>query len=459
MAEHPAGRSGGSRSIWRGLLIAGVFLALAVAAAIPVAGCGSNSSPGTTSAATVTSTTFAATEQKPFRSYEFEPPPGEYPGSFFELSQDYPTEEPPASERPSFFKTDFRTDWRKYMMEVREYCLAGNTETDWLGEKNPVRPWYNMPWQDVGKNGREAIHGLTKEVSVKRHLLSPTQEYGKGDVYAVGYYNAFGAYTIGQVWKNHEEPDPVFVSEHGFPIGTVVCKPLFVSIPKAIAEKEVEWLKNPVAWQAYTRIVDEGEARKVQDVLLVQMDFMVRDERASAGWVFGTFQYNGALGHHDRWENLAPLGIMWGNDPEEDKKIPVQFSSSGRLLATPINAELKETVVNPDTSELPITHLGWNGRLNGPADNFLSSCMSCHMTSSDPERPLLPPKSPQPTPGSPGWNEWWMQWFQNVGWKNGKLEKFREAKYSLDFSLQMSAALQNFFRREEGIKPTNPVRR
>jgi hypothetical protein len=110
---------------------------LAAAAAIGAGGCGSSSSSGSgtsSGAAATTSAAFAATEQEPFRSYEFKPPPGEYSGPFFELSQDYPTEEPPASERPSFFKTDFRTEWRKYMMEVRTYCLEGNTEAAWLGQ-------------------------------------------------------------------------------------------------------------------------------------------------------------------------------------------------------------------------------------------------------------------------------------------------------------------------------------
>jgi hypothetical protein len=369
---------------------------------------------------------------------------------------------------PSFFNTDFRTEWRKYMMEVREYCLEGNTETKWLGEKNPVRPWYNMPWQTAGEAGREAISGLTKEVGVKPFQLAPTQTYSKGGAYAVGYYNDFGGYTIGQVWKDHEEPDMAFVSEKGFPVGTVVCKPLFVAMPKAVVEEQIPWLQDPVEWTAYARVVSDQEARKVQQVPLVQMDFMVRDERASAGWVFGTFQYNGALGHKDRWENLAPVGMMWGNDPEEENDIPVPnsagfYPSPKKVEATTINTELKETVINADSSELPPTHLGWNGRLNGPVDNFLSSCMSCHMTSSNPERSLSPmfePKSERPLPiGGEKYERWWMTWFQNTGWKNHQLEKFKEAKYPLDFSLQLSQALELFFKREDGIVPPHLVKR
>ena len=465
------------RNVRRQLLIAAIFVALAVAAAIAAVGCGSSSSSSSATGTTSTtaggstssssSTGLAATNQEPFVSYEFKPPASEYSGPFFELSQDYPTQEPPAKELPPFFGTDFRTEWRKYMMEVREYCLEGNTEAAWLGEKNSVRPWYNMPWQTAGSMGREAIHGLTTEASIKPFQLAPEQTYSEGTAYVVGYYNNFGAYTIGQVWGNHEEPDMKFVSEEGFPIGTVVCKPLFIGMPTATVEEQVPWLVNPVRWNAYARTTYKQQSRKVQPVTLVQMDFMVRDERASAGWVFGTFQYNGALGNNDRWDNLVPVGMMWGNDPEDEGNIPQPnqsgaFHSPEPLEKTPINGELKETVINADASELPATHLGWNGRLDGPVDNSLSSCMSCHMTSSYEERVLsptfLPPKS-RPKPGTPAWNAWWMQWFQNTGWKNGKLEKFQNAEYSLDFSLQLSAALQNFFKREDGVDPKHLAKR
>ena len=36
-------------------------------------------------------------------------------------------------------------------------------------------------------------------------------------------------------------------------------------------------------------------------------------------------------------------------------------------------------------------HLGYNDRLNGPADNANSSCMSCHMTASVPDEKLKTP--------------------------------------------------------------------
>ena len=42
---------------------------------------------------------------------------------------------------------------------------------------------------------------------------------------------------------------------------------------------------------------------------------LVKDRRAPSGWIFGNFQYNGALGPA-QFENLVPVGLMWGEDPD-----------------------------------------------------------------------------------------------------------------------------------------------
>jgi len=254
--------------------------------------------------------------------------------------------------------------------------------------------------------------------------------------------------------------------------------------------KEIPYLDNPIQWQAYTAVgfnsppenamhtpVPE-QPRRVKELTLIQMDIMIRDDRAPSGWIFGTFQYNGKLANANPWNNLIPVGLMWGNDPDyagNDQNIPVtnqdgSFPPVSPVSKTPINPALTQTIINPDTNELPATHLGWEGRLNGPVDNPRSSCMSCHMTASYPEQDLSPlfvdPKIRWPTTTAE-WNRWWMQWFQNVGWRNGELDKFvlekvKEPADSLDFSLQLSAALQNFDQ-SGTVKPVqtpeNPVQR
>jgi hypothetical protein len=371
-----------------------------------------------------------------YPDFGFLPPPSQYEGRVFHLSQDYPQKLPDADRIPAICKTDmndFKQNWRKYLMDVRAYCFRGNVlggdvEDDWVVQNNKCNPWYHMPWQHYGSNGREGIHGLTKEAPVQPRQLAWSQTYTGGQTYAVGFYNEFGGYTIGQVWKDHEHPDD---SKSKFPVGTVVCKVLFVDLPPA----QVPFLNPPLVWQGYITDNYLSNNRSIRNLSLIQMDIMVRHETAPTGWLFGTFQYNGKAKADNPWERLVPVGLMWGNDPDVTDDV-----SNPQPVQTIINPKIKESVINPDTDELPPTHLGWNGRLNGPVDNPMSSCMSCHMTAEVPQKSQMSPLF-SANPPAPGSKEW-MRWFQN----NKCGERFDKDKptKSTDFSLQMSIALQNF---------------
>ena len=376
-----------------------------------------------------------------FPDYGFMAPASQYSGEPFRLSQDFPGAKPDGKKLPAFFtklpkgfSADFTT-WREYMMAIRDYCFEGNVEVDWLVQNNKVRKWYHMPWQHYGSTGREGIRGLTKEASVAPGQLavgqgrpSPTENY---QTYAVGFFNEFGGYTIGQVWKSRFAPNAgATTTPNGFLEGTVISKLLFVDVPS----EQVPFLANPLQWKAYIQATYQNPARSVRPMNLIQMDIAVRDKRAPSGWLFGTFQYNGQLGNKVPWQNLIPVGIMWGNDPT----ITDSAYTNPQPAVTKINPNLKESAINADTKELPPTHLGWNGRLNGPVDNAQSSCMSCHMTAEYPAisamSPLFTDKPPKPGPGA------WMRWFQNE--KCGV--PFDTQAKSADFSLQLAISLQNF---------------
>lgn len=382
-----------------------------------------------------------ATPNPRFPDYGFQAPTSQYSGEPFHLSQDFPAAKPDGKKLPAFFTKlpkDFSADfasWREYMMAIRDYCFEGNLEVDWRVEKNAVRKWYHMPWQHYGATGRENIRGLTKEAPVAPGQLavgqgrpSPTENY---QTYAVGFFNDFGGYTIGQVWKNHFAPNAgATTAPNGFLEGTVISKLLFVDVPS----EQVPSLTNPLQWQAYIQATYQNTARSVRAMNLIQMDIAVRDNRAPNGWLFGTFQYNGQLANKVPWQNLIPVGIMWGNDPA----ITDSDYTNPTPTVTKINPNLKETAINADAKELPPTHLGWNGRLNGPVDNPQSSCMSCHMTA---EYPALSAMSPLfiangPKPGT----KEWMRWFQNE--KCGT--PFDTEAKSADFSLQLAISIQNF---------------
>jgi hypothetical protein len=357
-----------------------------------------------------------------------------YTGPVFKLSQNYP-DSLPTTPLPAFFKIDYKKDWRAYLEAVKNYCFEGNTEVDFKPEYNKVRKWYHMPWQHYGQNGREGYNGLTQEAPVKQFQLAPTQTIDTSGAVAIGLYNDIAGYSIGKVWKNHYAPDSV--DNVSFKNGAILFKLLFVTLPEKEIAQQVPWLNNGIWWKAYAATnFKKPLVRQNSKVVLIQMDIMVRDTTAPNGWVFGNFQYNGLLNHPNKWDNMIPVGIMWGEDPKDTTN-----ASNPTPTKTIINPKLVETIINPDTKELPAGHLGWNSRLDGPVDDPMSSCYSCHATSEYPQLTVMSPlfdpelKAKYP-PGSPGW----MEWFENL--KCGV--PFNKNAKSMDFSLQLAISLQNF---------------
>lgn len=380
-------------------------------------------------------------EQTPFPDFGYMVAPDKWSGPVFKLSQDYPTTLP-TTPLPDFFQTDFKTDWRKYLEQVQDYCFEGNTEVDFRVENNDKRAWYHMPWQHYGDNGREGIHGLTQEAPVAVQQLAPSQTTDSAGAVAVGFYNDIAGYTIGKVWGNHYAPD--HRQNVAFEQGAVLFKILFVTLTKEQAVSQVPYLVNGIWWDGYVvrdfnnmYKPNPADYRAVNPVVLIQMDIMIRDDRSPTGWVLGNYMYNGKMNNSNPWKNLVPVGVMWGDDPENNTN-----ESNPKPTETIINPNLKQTIINPDANELPPTHLGWNSRLNGPVDNPMSSCFSCHSTAEYPQytpmSPLFNSDTLAANPiGSPGW----MRWFRNLPCGT----PFNSEAKSMDFSLQLAISLQNFY--------------
>jgi len=381
-----------------------------------------------------------AQRPKPFPDFGYMVDTSLYQGPVFHLSQDYPDTLP--GDLPSFLSIDFKKDWRTYLEKVQDYCFEGNTEIDFRVEHNSARKWYHMPWQHWGSSGREGFHGLTQEAPVKKFQLAATQTDSTTGAVAIGFYNDIAGYTIGQMWKDHYRP--VHDTDISFRHGAVLFKLLFVTFSDSVkATQQVPSLTNGIWWDGFvvsdfTKMSQPNPAiyRHTSKVVLIQMDIMVRDTTAPHGWVFGNFQYNGNMNRPDKWKNLVPVGVMWDEDPQDSTN-----RSNAAPKRTIINTALKGTIINPDSTELPPTHLGWNGRLNGPVDNPMSSCYSCHATAEYPQLAIMTPLFNKDTlrnnpVGSPGW----MRWFQNLAC--GK--PFDKDARSMDFSYQLALSIQNF---------------
>lgn len=360
-------------------------------------------------------------------------PPEGWSGPVFRLSDAYPTErQDDAAAQPwrnarfdALFDpaTDPATKTalaRDYAWAVMRYIQDGNigsrdVTADWTLCNNPVRPWFHMPFQtyDV-MSGREFAHGLTREAPVAFSVKAPGHPDASitinGTMWAVGFYNATGAYTIGRVWKPDGRAE-VPTDNLSFDEGTVVGKLLFSTATPA----QLPMLANMPAWRANisdpafcacdagpgkkcTMIEESQQCARSSDawgpVRLLQFDIAVKDHRAPVTeWVFGTFVADGQrkAGEANPWNRISPLGLMWGNDPPPAGGLASAYPADPRQHGFPGAVIFWETVDMLNAAGGAIAskrpgHLGCNNRLNGPADNANSSCLSCHMTASVPDR-------------------------------------------------------------------------
>jgi hypothetical protein len=361
--------------------------------------------------------------ERRFPDFQDEIPPG-YEGRIFRLSQNYP-EKVVSEPLPAFITDlDFKFNPMGYMQAVRDYVYTQNLNSNWRPEDNTEGEtnWFNVPWMHTGSNPREFLHGMTRERDSEPKELGDKQTKPVQN-WAIGFYNKIGAYTIGQVWKDPQKPDP---AAGLFKNGAVVVKILFT----AATNEEVPELEGSIEWDANINSkFDNTSPKAIRKVRLLQMDIAVRDPRADSttGWVFGTFVYDKNAPGKDGWEKMVPVGLMWGNDPG---------------VTNP--KDLKESFINPNVPAYGRRHLGENGRLNGPVDNFKSSCVSCHSTAGVPAQPLIYPDGANEAKK--------MHWFRNI--KAG--EPFEKGQIPLDYSLQLSVSIQNF-QRQQNIKDVKKI--
>jgi hypothetical protein len=379
----------------------------------------------------------------------------------FRLKTNFAQEVPPKENMPKFLSIDFKKEPLKYLEAARDYSFEGNIPelgggpVAWDPYGNKIREWVHIPWLHLpqafpANGGTEGFRGLITEINATPFQFAKEQTNGY-TIYAITLVNEYAGYSLGRMWKDPNNPDPSvfdnrYGKDNGFIPGTVFAKLLFTDAPAS----QVPQFENPVQWQAYIQKSFGSPDREVAPVNLLQMDIAVRDSRADedTGWVFGTLAYNGAVNNKkSNFLNLVPLGIMWGNDPDNKENKVNPFPP--KPVKEIVNKDLKETVIFSDLP-LPPQHLGWNSRLCGPADLSTVSCLACHMAAQyPPVRALFPPSAStfyQPaggvTPPLGGGDKIWMEWFQNT---KCATTLNPETTYSTDFSFQVAISLENFY--------------
>lgn len=358
-----------------------------------------------------------------------QPPPG-WSGPVFRLSDRFPTSAVDDSgaqawrdkKYDALFAANTPQDRkaalaRDYIWEVMRYIQEGNIDSgdvksDWNFCENRVRNWYHIPFQTYDAlSGREFVHGLTREAPVTFSLQAvsnPDQSDTLATtVWAVGFFNPTAAHTLGRVWKA-DGTAATPTADLSFGEGAVVGKLLFSTAgpeEMPVLENMPVWTANisdpafcsckPKAGEASCSMAEESEqcprsTSQWTPVHLLQFDVSVKDRRAEGtGWVFGTFVADGqyAAGEKNPWNRIAPLGLMWGNDPPPAGASAISTPSDPRTKGFAQEVIFWDTVdrLNAGGGKVAAKHpghLGCNARLNGPADNANSSCMSCHMTAS-----------------------------------------------------------------------------
>ncbi len=387
----------------------------------------------------------------------------------FELSQDYPTSYDANDEKP-WLEHDFKTDYSGYLKSVLSYCMEGNVEVDFSVQDNKVRKWYSAPWMhDDGKtpemkkqnSGRECLHGLTREITISAYELHPLQT-NNYQTYAIAFYNPPGGHTIGKVWADPTKPIP---KESEFPEGTVTFKLLFTEAPL----NEVPFLEGSKEWTANIFVpYDNYEERTNHTVRIVQLDVMVKDNRADTGWVMGTFIYNGASDGAEWHDRMEPVGLMWGDDAGNQSLLNNSYA---------YNPDLKQSVINPTilhAGTVPanpkqgfVRHLGMGGRMNGPVDNPVSSCNSCHAraavtddghTASIANFKHAPKVYGDPSSYTP---EDFNTYFSNVKCGVWPLEDEGTTYTMTDFSFQITNGIRNYYtvNHDETSGKEKPIKR
>lgn len=358
-----------------------------------------------------------------FPNYGYQPP-SDWTQPTFVLSQNYPLAQPAKPVFP-WEAIDFTVEPEKYMQAVIAYCFEGNLAADFKPLNNPVRPWLHAPWLHYGPNGREFVNGLTGERTSRPYELAAGQTQSYKNV-AVGFYNDLGGYAIGRVWATPTAPAP---AQAVFPEGSVSFKLLFTTAPASV----VPMLAGSPEWVADVKRSSTAAAVLADKVRLLQIDIAVKDKRSlSGGWIFGTFHYDASVSAANPWLKLRALTLQWGNDPA---LTPAMQKAGTKPAQSWFNQQSPIWVYrqNPPAGSTPPNGFGWAGRANGPVDNPLSACMSCHATAQLPAAsPMLPPANLS-DPAK-------LRWFRNldVG------EAFDAGSQSLEFSLQLGVGIQNF---------------
>ncbi|HZN30289.1 MAG TPA: hypothetical protein VFB88_13100 [Xanthobacteraceae bacterium] len=338
---------------------------------------------------------------------------------------DYPNS--PGSDPHPWSTIDFKVQWREYLAAVLSTIKsAGFRIENSKIVMNPGHRWWIAQWMDYGAAGRESMNGLTKERAPRAGDLAQGAPAG-AQLWAVGWYNSWGAIRLRSVFANRCNPQ--ISNGQVFRLHTASFKTLFTDADP----DDVSYLQGS---PTITAMIDPpgvtGNSnpanRQPRQLRLLQIDIAVRDNRATdTRWVFGTYVWKGPPTGDGLFDNLVPVGLHWGNDPG---------NVGTTMNEGKVNSDLDHLLYNRPGREW----MGFRNRVNGPADNKFSACLSCHGASQWPRSSRLSiVVSGNVGTGSDDIQQHVDDYFRNI--RGGQLfDTQQQGAVALDYSLQLEAA-------------------
>lgn len=365
--------------------------------------------------------------------------------------------------------------------------------------------WYNEPWLSTIRDG---IHGTYMGSNCFSTALFPQSKLPEPfTTYVLVYYNETAAYSLGKVWGDTAMSPNFMDNAAQFDEGSIIVKAALTTQTTPAWEP----MDQALSWDIYTTPYDCAQNKPAANpetftVDFFQFDIIVKDSQAApkTSWVFSTLVYDKdvAVGNGDKsvadiWtQQMVPLGVMWGNDPE----------------ATQPDDPLEENWINPAAPIYATETLGWGGRLSGPNDGSvqnppyflctgdgcnpetacadgncqlvpeggenlaMSSCMSCHSAAQYAMASFLLPLplskvSPegQPVPLTyensdkvgglvfyePASAEW-MTWFQDRGGAEPKDQNNPQVIAAADYDMNLPFKSMLYWAQEVCVNQGNP---
>lgn len=291
----------------------------------------------------------------------------------------------PANQQARLAAEDWLVKMQGYIYEDMNDQDPTNPDNNFrlTNEKGKVRGsrWSHMPWlhtpsvTDPAKpgRGRECIWGMTREVDMR----GPLNEYpiisgmeNIGQNWGVAIYNEPASSVLNEVFPKGASLRLPKVTQAilDFPVGSVVAKLLFTTAPPSGTKIDGALMVHGYINNGGKPIFKFGgnETRSLTKLYHVQMDVMYKFGKNSDDWLFGTYAYNQNADKSKYWQGMYPIGVQFGVKHGESIILDPDFGPNGYISA--------EHGVSPMHSKAN----NLKRRLNGPADNPVSSCFQCH---------------------------------------------------------------------------------